>query len=179
MLFHVRTDSEHSLTHASSSTTTIIGMWLASGTVPIVAATEICNERASKPRTCKLSSVKQALQWCVNSYISKHQLKIEYFTEYLEYSKGNERNVHKIKAFGKAISALNSLPFQVQRIQDVEKVRHPLIPNERRMSLSWCYKIAGIGPGIKRRIEEVLVDQEERGVSQSQYLRLSVHHIWH
>jgi hypothetical protein len=45
------------------------------------------------------------------------------FTEYLEYSEGEERNVHKINAFKEAISALDNLPFQVQRIQDVEKVR--------------------------------------------------------
>lgn len=45
--------------------------------------------------------------------------------EYIAYSEGEERNVHKIKAFTTAISALDNLPFQVQKIQDVEKVRQP------------------------------------------------------
>jgi hypothetical protein len=65
----------------------------------------------------------------VTRIICRQTWRLSSFTEYLEYSEGEERNIHKINAFKTAISALDSLPFQVQRIQDVEKVRHAQIYN--------------------------------------------------
>lgn len=53
--------------------------------------------------------------------------------------------MHKIHAFKTAISAIDGLPFQVQRIQDVEKIK-------------------GIGAGMKRRIEEALLEEEKQGI---------------
>ncbi|KIM26103.1 hypothetical protein M408DRAFT_10128 [Serendipita vermifera MAFF 305830] len=67
------------------------------------------------------------------------------YNEYITYSEGEEPNVHKIHAFKTAISAIDGLPFQVQRIQDVEKIK-------------------GIGAGMKRRIEEALLEEEKQGI---------------
>lgn len=64
------------------------------------------------------------------------------------------------------MSAIENLPFKVQRMQDVENVPHYsfLLVS---YSSHYFYQVPGIGAGIKRRIEEYLVTEEEHGVSMS------------
>jgi hypothetical protein len=145
------------LTNVSSATTTSISRWLASGTIATASDTEIHHRETSKSRNLKLSVAKQAIQRCDKSYC-RHAWGLSSFTEYLEYSEGEERNVHKIKAFKTAISALDNLPFQVQRIQDVEKVRHAQIYNGKTSLLkieidqrNWCGYEAKNRRGSSRR----------------------------
>lgn len=45
--------------------------------------------------------------------------------EYLDYRNSPNANPFKLKAFGKAMDAIESLPFKVQKLEDAEKVLAP------------------------------------------------------
>ncbi|KAG8824049.1 hypothetical protein FRC19_002672 [Serendipita sp. 401] len=66
------------------------------------------------------------------------------YSEYEEHYKESEHSPFKLKAFGTAMNVIANLPFKIQSLEDVEKMK-------------------GIGAGIKRRIEQHLLTEAEVG----------------
>ncbi|KAG8809826.1 hypothetical protein FRC17_003230 [Serendipita sp. 399] len=67
------------------------------------------------------------------------------YDEYEEHYKQPDHSPYKLKAFRQAMDAIANLPFKVQNLEDVKKVK-------------------GVGVGIQRRIEEHLLTEAESGI---------------